>query len=199
VKDEQGLFSLVNAQPFRTYAEEPRTPSDITNLMFVGTEQEIELAFSAAGWHTAHELTSESALETFRAIAELRGYKEAPVSILLLDGRRPDMVWQKGNNTFAKRHHLRVWRRPGEWQGKPLWVAAATHDIGIDFSQQSHTFIHKIDPRIDRERAKVVSDLLFTGRVASVALVERSEVPRHSRNATGDDLVTDGRMAVVVF
>ena len=29
------------------------------------------------------------------------------------------------------------------------WVCAATHDIGIEFSEENRTFIHKIDPRID--------------------------------------------------
>jgi hypothetical protein len=129
----------------------------------------------------------------------MRGYKEAPVSILTLEGRPPDLVFQKSTNTFAKRHHMRLWRTRQSWTDKPVWVAAATHDVGIDFSQESSTFIHRIDPRIDRERAKIVSDLLFTGRVRSLALVERPEVPRRTTNATGDDMITDGRMAVVVL
>jgi hypothetical protein len=44
-------------------------------------------------------------------------------------------------------------------------VCSATHDVGIDFSERDRTFIHKIDPRIDHEPAKVVNDLLFTGMV----------------------------------
>ena len=138
-------------------------------------------------------------METFRAIAELRGYKEAPVSTLLLDGKPPDLVFQKQNNTFAARHHLRIWRRPDTFAGKPVWVCAATHDTGIDFSQENRTFIHKIDPLIDRERAKVVNDLLFAGAVKSLALVDRPEVPRQSQNATGDKLETDGHMAVLIL
>lgn len=82
---------------------------------------------------------------------------------------------------------------------KPVWVSSSTHDIGIEFSQENRTFIHAIDPQIDRERAKVVSDLLFTGKVQSLALVERVAVPKKSRNATGDAIETDGRMAVLVL
>jgi hypothetical protein len=70
---------------------------------------------------------------------------------------------------------------------------------GIDFSEQNRTFIHKIDSQIDRERAKVVNDLLFTGHVRSVALVERPAVPQNGQNATGDNIVTDGKMAVLVM
>ena len=84
-------------------------------------------------------------------------------------------------------------------RGKPVWVCAATHDTGIDFSEENHTFIHKIDPQIDRERAKVVNDLLLTGMVESLAVVDRPKVPTKSRNATGDELITDGRQAVVIL
>ena len=193
------LVTMVNAQPFRTKTEEGGTPSDLTNLMFLGTEQQVQAAFTAAGWAEAQALSGASKLETARAVIEMRGYKEAPVSVLLLDGKPPDMVFQKQNNTFAQRHHLRIWRRPGTFDGRPIWVCAATHDIGIDFSPEQHTFIHKIDSQIDRERAKVVNDLLFAGKVTGLALVERPDVPRNTKNGTGDDLITDGRMAVLEF
>jgi len=134
-----------------------------------------------------------------RALAEDRGYSEAPVSVLMLDGKPPDMVFEKLNDTFARRHHLRVWRRPVTFQGKPVWAVAATHDMGINFSEANRTFIHRIDSQIDRERAKVVNDLLFTGRVQSVELVDRSNVPLHGQNATGDNLETDGKIAVLVL
>jgi len=199
IADEAGLASLVGRQPFQTWAQTPSKPSDITNLMLVGTAEQVQQAFTAAGWTSAAALSTETKLETFKAIAEQRGYKEAPVSILLLEKRPPDLVFEKLNNTFAQRHHLRVWRRPETFEGKPVWVIAATHDTGIDFSQENRTFIHKIDPQIDHERAKVVNDLLFTGKVRSVALVERPDVPKHGQNATGDNLETDGSIAVLVF
>jgi len=199
VADEKALYELVNAQPFQTMAESPRKPSDVTNLMFIGTDEQLREAFRRAGWNTAHELNTESALETVRAIAEMRGYKEAPMSRLLLEGKRSDHDFQKQNNTFAKRHHLRIWRRPVQFEGKPVWVCSATHDIGIAFSEENRTFIHLIDPEIDRERAKVVSDLLFAGQVKGLALVDRPAVPRKTKNATGDEIVTDGGMAVLVL
>jgi hypothetical protein len=199
IPDEAALVALVTKQPFQTVAENPPKPSDMTNIMYIGTEDELRKAFAAAGWTPAAALSSESKMETFRAIAELRGYKEAPVSILMLDGKAPDLVFQKQNNTFAMRHHLRIWRRPDTFRGHPVWVCAATHDTGIEFSEQNRTFIHKIDPQIDRERAKVVNDLLLTGMVESLALVDRPDVPKQSQNATGDQLITDGNMAVLIL
>lgn len=193
------LARLVNAEPFRTATQTTARPSDITNLMFLGSEQQIEDVFRKAGWSPADRLNSKSKLETFRAMAEDRGYQEAPVSVLLLDGQPPDLTFEKLTDTFSARHHLRIWRRPGEFGGKQIWVCAATHDIGINFSEENRTFIHKIDSHIDVERAKVVNDLLFTGLVQGLSLVDRPQLPSNMSNATGDKLETDGRMAVLGF
>ncbi len=193
------VADLVTREPFRTVTDKTNKPSDVTNVMLLGSRQQVEEAFTAAGWSTAEALNAQSKIETARAIGELRGYKEALVSILLLDGQKPDLVFQKQLNTFAKRHHVRIWRRPGQFQGRDIWVCSSTHDTGIDFSPENRTFIHKIDSNIDRERAKVVSDLLFTGKVVGLALVERPDVPTNAKNGTGDDLLTDGRMAVLEF
>lgn len=215
IPNEAGLADLVNRQPFRTMAlssepaaragvvsgagMSPGRPSDITNIMLLATEDELRAAFAKAGWSEAARLNTKSKLETARALIESRGYKEGPMSVLYLDGRPPDMQFEKGNNTFAARHHLRVFRRPDTFDGKPVWVCSSTHDIAIDFSERDRTFIHKIDSDIDRERAKVVNDLLFTGAIRSLALVERPEIPQNATNATGDTLRTDGSMAVLLF
>ncbi len=147
--------------------------------MFLGSRQQIEDAFQRAGWSQAAKLTDQSKLETFRAMAEMRGYQEAPVSVLLLEGRPPDLVFEKINDTFAARHHLRMWQRPGRFDGQDIWVCAATHDTGISFSDENRTFIHKIDPQIDLERAKVVNDLLLTALVRGLSLVDRSALPQN--------------------
>jgi LssY C-terminus len=193
------LDTTVNSQPFRTMALNPPDPSDMTNLMFIGTAEQVQAAFQSAGWFPADALSQNSKMETARAIIENRGYKEAPMSILTLEGKPPDLALQKQTDTFAKRHHIRIWQRPQQFNGKPVWVAAATHDISITFSPAARNFTHGIDPNIDAERSKVVNDLLFTGTVHGVALVERNNIPQNASNATGDQLVTDGKMAVLEF
>lgn len=193
------LEALIAEEPFQTVAENPPKPSDITNLLLIGSEEQVRKTFADAGWHAAAELNAQAKFETVRAIAENRGYSEAPVSILLLDGKPPDMVFQKMTNTFARRHHLRIWRRPVTFAGRPVWAVAATHDIGISFSEQNRTFIHLIDSQIDRERTKVADDLLFTGRVQSMELIDRPNVPKKAENATGDALETDAKIAVLAL
>ena len=193
------LVELVLREPFQTVAQRPPKPSDITNLLLVASEDALRRAFTDAGWSGATGLNPLSKFETLRALLEDRGYSEAPVSVLLLDGKPPDLVFEKTLNTFARRHHLRIWRRPVTFGGKPVWAVAATHDIGIAFSEAERTFIHRIDPQIDGERDKVVNDLLFTGQVEAFDLVERPAVPRQARNATGDNLETDGRIAILLL
>lgn len=191
------LAALVAEEPNRTTAASPPAPSDLTNFMFIGTAEQLEAAFKAAGWSVAAERNHASTMETARAIIEDRGYKEAPVSLLTLDGKAPDYVFQKQNNTFAMRHHIRIWRRPQTFNGAIVWMGAGTHDIGIDFSEESRSFTHKIDSNIDRERSKVVNDLLFAQAVKALALVDRPNIPQNITNATGDNLITDGKIAVM--
>jgi LysM repeat protein len=193
------IAQMVTVLPFITYAANPPEPSDVTNLVFIGYEAAVTKAFADAGWSAAQELSEVSKFEAARALIESRGYKEAPVSLLLLDRRAPAFVYQKSLNSFAMRHHLRIWRMPGTFNGVPVWSCSATHDSGIDLSQETFTFVHRIDSNIDRERQKVIDDLVFTGDVSALSLVDRAKAPRSFRNATGDAVVTDGRVAVLGF
>ena len=108
-------------------------------------------------------------------------------------------MFEKLNDTFARRHHLRAWLRPATFLGKPVWAVAATHDVGINFSEENRTFIHRIDSNVDAERSKVTDDLLFTGHVESLEMIGRPQVPAKGQNATGDNLETDARIAVLLL
>jgi hypothetical protein len=193
----KGLARLLNELPNRTEAKHLSIPSDWVNLAFLGSRENLMQAFENAGWHTAAQLSMRTETKTFFAIAEHHAYQSAPVSTLLIGGREPDLVFQKQNNTFAKRHHIRIWFTDKVWDGKPVWIAAATHDIGIEFSSKARTFSHRVDPEADRERLKVIWDLRFTGQASAPLYLSRPEIPRESRNGTGDVVRTDGRLAVV--
>ena len=197
--DRATLAALAASEPFQTVAQKPPKNSDLTNLMLIGDRQQLDQAFADSGWHAASSLNPVAKFETLEALAEDKGYSEAPVSVLLLEGRPPDIVFEKLNDTFARRHHLRIWLRPDLYQGRPVWVVAATHDMGINFSEANRTFIHRIDSSIDREREKVVNDLILSGHVTSMLLADRTAIPQHAQNATGDNLSTDGRIAVLVL
>jgi hypothetical protein len=195
---DAALSEIVAAQPIRTMAGSPRRPGDLINLLFVGTESQIAAAFQEAGWSTAVALSLRSDVRTVLAVAEDRGYQIGPVSQEWVDGKPPDLVFQKQNDTFAKRHHVRVWARPATWQGRPVWIAAATHDIGVKFVRQERTFTHQVDSRIDLERQKILDDLRFTRAFQPATLVDRPSVPQRTENATLDLMETDGRIAVMI-
>ena len=194
--DHASLKLFANKIPYRTHTQAKNTPSDLTNLVFLGTAAELLQAFAAAGWRLADDRNSATDYEIVRALAESRGYAEAPVSTLLLDGRSPSFVFEKTLNTINKRHHLRVWRIAEMWNGQTVWTAAATHDTGLGFSSRK-TLIHRVDPNIDQEREKVSDDLQFADCASVPEMVDRPRVPRTIHNGTGDRMVTDGRAAVL--
>jgi hypothetical protein len=190
------LEALVAGAPLRTHAKD-KTPSDITNLMFLGSRQQLLAAFGEAGWFEADDLNIRSAAKTVGATIRQTGYTSAPVSTLMIDGRPPDLAFQKSLNTFAKRHHLRIWKQPGMYNGREVWVGAATHDIAISKARGGTKWSHRIDPHIDRERDWVETDLLYIGTAIAYADLDRPAVPKKAANATGDTILTDGKMSVL--
>ena len=191
------LRKRIRRLPFRTYTQGSNVPSDITNLAFIGSASAIERAFAASGWEPVDDLNAQTTYQTVRSIAENQGYRRAPMSTLLLDGKAPEYAYAKTLNTFSKRHHLRIWQSQETWEGESVWTSSSTHDIGIGFSKANKTFIHLIDTHIDNERSKVVNDMVLTGCVTEVQLVDRLWVPKDAKNGTGEELITDGKIAVM--
>lgn len=191
------LQGLVKTLPFRTRTKVGNKVSDLTNLVFIGSPEGLHRAFAAAGWLPSDELNAGSTFRTLKTISGNHTYTQAPMSVLLLDEREPIYTLSKTTNTFASRHHLRVFPTTAEWDGQTVLTASSTQDIGIAFSRKQKTFIHVIDEHIDNERSKIVNDLKFTGCVTSFDMVPRPWVPTDAYNSTGDRLLTDGQVAVV--
>lgn len=194
------LVEIVNEQPIQVQTTAGKF-SDITNVMLIGSREEIINAFNAAGWVEAQKVRVKSGLTSFYKFMTDRGYETGPFSSKHFDasGQKANLELQKSNNTFAKRHHVRIWKRPQIYKGKEVWVGAATHDIGYGVSGKS--MIHIIDRRVDRERNKIRDDLMFTGLPQGHSMVERPQVPKPVPAASmgGTTLITDGRILVVYF
>jgi opacity protein-like surface antigen len=193
------FHALLRNLPYRTMTQYSNKPSDLTNLVFSGSPGAVERAFTAAGWVQSDQLNTITGFLTLRSIAESQRYQNAPMSVLLLDEQRPRFTFSKSLDTFSKRHHVRVWLRSETWRGKPILTASSTQDIGIELSRKNRTFIHVINTNIDNERTKIVNDLIFTGCVDAAGLYARPWLPRGAHNATGEELKTDGRVAVLQF
>jgi LssY C-terminus len=190
------LQKLAQTAPLRTYTAK-QVPSDMTNLLFIGSRQQLVSAFNEAGWFEADDLGVRSAIKAAQATVRDTGYTTAPVSTLQIGGHPPDLVFQKSLDTFAKRHHVRIWKLAKTYNGQEIWVGAGTHDIDTSSSRAKTKWSHRIDPHIDRERDWAETDLLFAGTAIGYVDVERPSAPHQTTNATGDDIVTDGKITVV--
>ncbi len=191
------LAGIVRPLPFRTTTVSPVFESDLISLLYIGQQEAITRAFAAAGWSASDALNAQSSFGVMRSVIEDQGYKEGPVSMLLLDGKQPVATFSKSLDTFFKRDHLRIYAQPATFEGEPLFSSTATHDSGIGIDKKNKRLIHLIDENIDEERSKVVHDLLLTGCVEGVSYLDRPWVPLDAKNATGDNLKTDGRIAVL--
>ena len=143
------LETMVDKMPVRTRAQNSNRESDVINLMFIGSDDEISRAFLAAGWTQATAKSLRSRFLNVRAVVEGHGYRGAPMSMLLVKDEAPGMVWQKGLNNMAKRHHVRIWKQPETWNGEQIWIGAATRDI--DYAYLRHN--GAVNPQ-DRERRR---------------------------------------------
>jgi hypothetical protein len=191
------LQAFVKKLPYRTRTQGSDKVSDLTNLVFIGDAAALRRAFDAAGWRQTDELYAGSTFKTVKTLTGNQAYTQAPMSVLLLDELPPLFTLSKTTNSFASRHHLRVFSTGQTYDGQTVLTSSSTQDIGIAFSRKQKTFIHVIDEHIDNERSKVVNDLMFTGCVVSLDMVDRPWVPRDAYNSTGDPLLTDGEAAVV--
>jgi len=187
----ESLALWLQMQPRGVTRPDGKPADDVINLAFIGGAEELQNAFSTAGWMTAEPRTLHSVSAAYRAYNSMSGYATAPVSPLLYQQAEPGVVFQKSFNTIAKRHHIRIWSA-GSFEGQEVWLGAATHDAGVRLQLRSRTITHKIDPRTDRERAKVVTDLGFALCSERVSFLGPSPDA-----AANPGIQTDGRLAVV--
>lgn len=189
-----GTRTWMNHQPVELSKPGGAKVKDIINVAFIGTRDELEQAFRSAGWSLAEAWTGRSISRSYEAYNAQSGYHSAPVSKILYRDREPDLVFEKMFNTLAKRHHIRLWK--ASMMGQEVWLAAATHDIGVGFKSMSLSFDHKINPRIDSERSKVINDLYYAGCIAPAGFVDR---PALAQAAAPAGITTDGRLGVITL
>jgi len=196
--EERSLLEPMLAElPTRTETPVKDRPSDLLNLMFVGSREEIAAAFRAAGWTEARRSTLRTNFSGAFAFVAGHGDRDAPMSQLVVNDAPSDMAWQKGFNDLSKRHHIRLWKQDATWNGRQVWIGAATRDVDYAYFRPGRMISHKVARQVDHERDKIVDDLAFTSCVDVADWWDRPDVPRFARNATGDAMETDGRLGVV--
>lgn len=194
--DLSASLALFLAEAPQRSVSKDNQPGDPVNLVFIGTEQEIEQVFRKAEWSEPQVKGGKSIADTVRAVMHNEGFGAAPISDLYLYGRQQDLAFEKMLNTFNKRHHLRLWQSPVKApDGRPIWLGAATHDTGIDI--RPGVVSHATDPDLDDERSQVQADLVGSGAVQAAQLVTRPNALTSGFTATGGAWHTDGRLLAV--
>ena len=190
------LDFLLQSVPERTTTRKGQA-ADVVNLAFMGTREQLDKAFRAAGWRQSDPTNTRSVLREFRAFIAFQNYPTEPISRQLLEGELSDVNWEKGLDSYAKRDHLRIWqdREPG--QDAPLWLSAFVRETGAALSLRDHKFIHHVDANLDEGRDLLIRDLALAGCVDAVEEMPRPEFPHLVINATHDPMRTNGSLAVV--
>lgn len=175
---------------------------DPVNLGIDGSAAQLDEAMVAAGWHHADEITAASTWRIITSTLTRRSYPTAPVSPLMLFGRRQDVAYQQEVEGNPKqRHHVRFWHCPPGWLlpggAHADWLGAATYDTDVGISFFTLQVTHRIDQNTDIERDHVVATVTEGNPTAKVRVLNDFTTGYHSRNGGGDRFETDGNLPVL--
>lgn len=188
-------------------------PGDPVNLVLIGTRQQLQSAFAAAGWSEADRLGLTSSWRMVRAFVFNAPYPTAPFSTLYLFGRGQDIGFQKAiDNSPRKRHHIRFWATSltraeatvgtaGFWLNtdrpphheRVLWVGAGTRDTGLSVTKLTFQVTHATDSDTNAERDFIIAELTENRVIVDVNSYRSGQrLPTHRVN----HYVTDGEVTV---
>ena len=172
------------------------------SIVLLGSADEAIATFTRAGWTEADLPTPIRVMKESLAAITNQPDPSGPATPAYLADRPQTLTFEKPDPSYPgirHRHHTRVWqtRYCAEPGCRPLWVATASFDVGIELSSTLHLPTHRIDPDIDKERALIASDLSRAGATDRGMIVVVP--PLKGTNAAGDAFSTDGRAAVLAL
>lgn len=175
---------------------------DPVNLGVDGGAEQLDTAMRRAGWHRADEITLRSTWGIIASTLTRKSYPTAPVSPLMLFGRRHDVAYQQEVEGNPKqRHHVRFWHCPPGWLlpggAKTDWLGAGTYDTDVGLSLFTLQVTHRIDENTDEERDFVVASVRSASPEITVRTLRDFTTGYHSRNGGGDQFITDGHLPVI--
>jgi hypothetical protein len=174
-------------------------PGDPINFGLVGSKDDLDCVFAAAGWHAANPVTIKSSLKIVGSVAMRRPYDAAPVSALFYNGRKEDLAYElAAGHSADKRHHVRLWfvSRTDGPSARPLWLGSDSFDKGVGVSHYTLRVTHHIDADLDAERDFLAAALARTGRVIGDYQISGVGPTPLGRNGGGDPYFTDGDVEI---
>jgi hypothetical protein len=172
---------------------------DRVNFIVVGSQDQVQAAFKAAGWVTVDRTQKDAVLRGLFATLSKEAYVTMPMSELQLFDRAQDFGYAQADplRVVASRHHFRIWKAPFQFNGMDVWAGAGTHDIGFDRDQRNNGITHKIDPATDGERDYIRESLTQTGMVLKSEYMTPTDPVTSAKTATGSGFTSDGRTAII--
>ena len=191
----------------RHFTDDPRItqtsdghPGDPVNIAIEGEEGDLVRSMHAAGWYPADPITLATSVRIVVDSVIRKPDDNAPVSALLLFGRKQDLAFELPvGNSPRQRHHVRFWRGENLKDGRPVWLGSATFDERVGLSHTTGQATHHIGPDVDAERDLIMSGLLKAGRTQDEYYVDGFHNVLEGRNGGGDPWHTDGRLGAVVL
>lgn len=185
----------------RRVQDQQGNPGDMVNFAIIGTQDQVQKAFTAAGWTGVDKTTQDAIVHGLLATLSHEAYTEMPMSVLYLFSRPQDLSYARADPlaVAAIRHHLRVWKSTEMIENKPLWVGSATHDNGFEKDQRNGDVTHHIDPNIDEERDFIEQSFAAAGVMSGAAYVTPANPLKTAVTATGGSFHSDGRIVVIAL
>ncbi len=164
------------------------------SFIYVGYKNEIVSTFLSHGWYEADPSTVGNTLKALAVGFQGRQYLTAPVTPSYLNFKPENIAFEQSTETHSlrQRHHTRIWLTDyAVPDGRPIWVATASFDEGVEFAGAAKLPTHHIDPNIDAERVYITKSLGLRSNLISVVQ------PQLGKNASGDSFFTDGKAELV--
>ena len=203
VGTEAGLRAALERLPGRTTNKSGSATGDPLNLVLIGRREDLFPALLRRGWQATETVYLGSSWKTMKSFLLGTRYRYSPVSPLYALGRFQDIAGQKARTSINQRNHVRIWRTPLEYLGKPIWLGQISRDIGVRWTLKTWNLTtHKIDPDVDEARLGLIQDLLYSQSLVRFGFVkglDPAPPDRPHRNLTGDPYFTDGLRAVLLF
>jgi len=195
VENSSALSEVIALLPPRALNGEGRE-GDMLNLLFVAREDELQATFARGGWLRVEKSKPQI---IWHLLCQRKHYTKLPMNKLYVFGRAQDYSYSLPDPRFivAQRHHLRIWKTDRLVNGVPLWVAAATHDISIEFVKRKFRLFHRIDPNVDAEREFIAGNLAETRQLAREEYMTNATPVFRAKTETGQPYYSDSRMLLL--
>lgn len=197
------LKSWAGTLPCCTTNDDGDRYGDPLNLLFVSELNYLMGALARSGWSYTERVTGGSVWEATKSTLFGSPGWNFPVSPLYVFGRHQDFAMQRPRGSIPQRNHMRLWMAPVKYQGRHVWVAQISRDVGVKPTWHSpFLFTHVIDPEVDEDRSYLLESLMRSQSVDAYGYVDgvgEATEQNPKFNITEDPYRTDGRRLLVII